>query len=253
MQITFLGTGTSQGIPIIGSNHPVCLSDNIKDKRLRSSIMLEWDSYRFIIDCGPDFRQQLLREKVDAINGVLFTHEHADHTAGLDDIRPFTHKMGDVPLYVPERIEDNLQQRFYYIFTRVNRYPGAPSADIEIVYNEPFLLKDKKVTPVEFMHGKIPIFGYRIDNFAYLTDLKSISDTEKKKLQNLDILVVSALRIDAHPTHLNLEEALAFIKEVQPKKAYLTHISHKLGFHDEVEKGLPENVLLAYDGLRLEV
>jgi len=253
MQITFLGTGTSQGIPIIGSDHPVCLSDNVKDKRLRSSIMLEWDSYRFIIDCGPDFRQQLLREKVDAINGILFTHEHADHTAGLDDIRPFAHKMGDVPLFVPERIEDNLQQRFYYIFTRVNRYPGAPSADIQVIYNEPFLLKDKKVTPIEFMHGKIPIFGYRIDNFAYLTDLKSILDTEKKKLQNLDVLVVSALRIDAHPTHLNLEEALAFIKEVQPKKAYLTHISHKLGFHDEVEKRLPENVLLAYDGLRLEV
>jgi len=253
MQITFLGTGTSQGIPIIGSNHPVCLSDNIKDKRLRSSIMLEWDSYRYIIDCGPDFRQQLLREKVDTINGILFTHEHADHTAGLDDIRPFTHKMGDVPLFVPERIEDNLQQRFYYIFTSVNRYPGAPSADIQVIYNKPFLLKNKKVTPIEFMHGRIPIFGYRIDDFAYLTDLKSISDTEKKKLQNLDILVVSALRIGSHPTHLNLEEALIFIEEIRPKKAYLTHISHKLGFHDEVEKLVPKNVFLAYDGLRLEV
>jgi len=253
MLITFLGTGTSQGIPIIGSKHPVCLSDNVKDKRLRSSVMLEWDSYRFIIDCGPDFRQQLLREKVDSINGILFTHEHADHTAGLDDIRPFTHKMGDVPLFVPERITDNLQQRFYYIFTRVNRYPGAPSADIQIVYNEPFELSTKKVIPIEFMHGKIPIFGYRIDDFAYLTDLKSISDTEKKKLQGLDTLVVSALRIDPHPTHLSLAEALAFIKEIQPKKAYLTHISHKLGFHDEVEKQLPANVFLAYDGLRLEV
>jgi len=253
MHITFLGTGTSQGIPIIGSSHPVCLSNDIKDKRLRSSVMLEWDSYRYIIDCGPDFRQQLLREKVDSINGILFTHEHADHTAGLDDIRPFTHKMGDVPLFVPERITDNLQQRFYYIFTRVNRYPGAPSADIQIVYNEPFELSTKKVIPIEFMHGKIPIFGYRIDDFAYLTDLKSISDTEKKKLQNLDTLVVSALRIDPHPTHLNLEEALAFIEEIQPKKTYLTHISHKLGFHTEVEKQLPANVFLAYDGLRLEV
>jgi len=253
MHITFLGTGTSQGIPIIGSTHPVCLSNDIKDKRLRSSVMLEWDSYRYIVDCGPDFRQQLLREKVDSINGILFTHEHADHTAGLDDIRPFTHKMGDVPLFVPERITDNLQQRFYYIFTRVNRYPGAPSADIQIVYNEPFELSTKKVIPIEFMHGKIPIFGYRIDDFAYLTDLKSISDTEKEKLQRLDILVVSALRIDPHPTHLSLAEALTFIKEIQPKKAYLTHISHKLGFHDEVEKQLPENVFLAYDGLRLEV
>jgi len=254
MKITFLGTGTSQGIPIIGSNHPVCLSDNIKDKRLRSSVMFEWDSYRYIIDCGPDFRQQLLREKVDSINGILFTHEHADHTAGLDDIRPFTHKMGDVPLFVPERITDNLQQRFYYIFTRVNRYPGAPSADIQIIYNnKPFKLGTKEVIPVEFMHGKIPVFGYRIDDFAYLTDLKSISDTEKKKLKGLDTLVVSALRIDPHPTHLSLTEALSFIEELQPKRAYLTHISHKLGFHDEVEKQLPKNVFLAYDGLQFEV
>lgn len=253
MKVTFLGTGTSQGIPIIGSTHPVCLSTNSKDKRLRSSIMLEWDSYRYIIDCGPDFRQQLLREKVDAINGILFTHEHADHTAGLDDIRPFTHKMGNVPLFVPERITDNLQQRFYYIFTRVNRYPGAPSADIEIIYNKPFTMGNKTVIPVEFMHGKIPIFGYRIDNFAYLTDLKSISEVEKKKLKNLDVLVVNALRIEPHPTHLNLEEALALINEIQPKKAFLTHVSHKLGFHNQVQKQLPNNVFLAYDGLKIEV
>lgn len=253
MKITFLGTGTSQGVPIIGSKHPVCLSDDSKDKRLRSSIMIEWDSYRYIIDCGPDFRQQLLREKVDNINGIVFTHEHADHTAGMDDIRPFTHKMGEVPLYVPERITDNLQQRFYYIFTRVNRYPGAPSATIEIIYNKPFKLGTKKVIPIEFMHGKIPIYGYRIDNFAYLTDLKSISTSEKKKLRNLDVLVINALRIEPHPTHLCLKEALALIDEIKPKRAYLTHISHKLGFHVEVEKYLPENVFLAYDGLKLDV
>jgi len=253
MKVTFLGTGTSQGIPIIGSQHPVCLSEDNRDKRLRSSIMLEWDSYRYIIDCGPDFRQQLLREKVDAISGILFTHEHADHTAGMDDIRPFTHKMGDVPLYVPERIEDNLQQRFYYIFTKVNRYPGAPSASLEIVYNKPFALGMKTVIPIEFMHGKIPVFGYRIDNFAYLTDLKSISNTEKLKLQGVEVLVVSALRIEPHPTHLSLEEALTFIGEVQPKKAYLTHISHKLGFHAEVEKLLPKNVFLSYDGMSFEI
>ena len=253
MVVTFLGTGTSQGIPIIGNDHPVCLSDDERDKRLRSSIMLEWDNYRFIVDCGPDFRQQLLREKVNRIDGVLFTHEHADHTAGLDDIRPFTHKMGDVPLFVPERITDNLQQRFYYIFTKVNRYPGAPSASIEILYNKPFILGDKSVLPVEYMHGRIPIFGYRIDDFAYLTDFKSISDEEKGKLNDLDVLVISALRIESHPTHLNLEEALDLIAELKPKKAYLTHISHKLGFHAEVEKELPKNVHLAYDGLKINV
>ena len=253
MVVTFLGTGTSQGIPIIGSDHPVCHSTNPKDKRLRSALMLEWDNYRYIIDCGPDFRQQMLREEVKEINGLLFTHEHADHTAGLDDIRPFTHRMGDVPLYVPERMTDNLQQRFFYIFTKVNRYPGAPSADIEIMYNKPFDLGGKTIRPVEYMNGKIPIYGYRIDDFAYLTDFKSISELEKDKLSNLDTLVLSALRIEAHPTHLNLEEALALIEELQPRQAYLTHISHRLGFHDEVEKDLPENVHLAYDGLKLSV
>ncbi len=253
MIVTFLGTGTSQGIPIIGIDHPVCLSDNLKDKRLRSSVMLEWNDFRFIVDCGPDFRQQLLREKVDSINGIIFTHEHADHTAGLDDIRPFTYKMGDVPLYVPERITDNLQQRFYYIFTKVNRYPGAPSASIEILYNKPFKLGDKEVLPVEYMHGKIPVYGYRIDNFAYLTDFKSISDQEKEKLNDLDVLIISALRIEPHPTHLNLEEALAIVAELNPKKTYFTHISHRLGFHEEVEKELPENVHLAYDGLKINV
>ena len=251
MVVTFLGTGTSQGIPIIGNTHPVCLSDNPKDKRLRSAIMLEWDEYRYIIDCGPDFRQQLLREKVDRINGIVFTHEHADHTAGLDDIRPFTHSMGDVPLFVPERMTDNLQQRFFYIFTKVNRYPGAPSADIKIVYNKPFKIGDKTIIPVEYMHGRIPIFGYRIDDFAYLTDFKSISIQEKEKVKDLDTLVLSALRLEAHPTHLNLEEALAFVEEVQPKKAYLTHISHRLGFHNEVSEKLPKNVSLAYDGLKI--
>ncbi len=253
MLVTFLGTGTSQGIPIIGNDHPVCLSDDPKDKRLRSSVMLEWDDYRYIIDCGPDFRQQLLRENVKAINGIVFTHEHADHTAGLDDIRPFTHRMGDVPLFVPERMTDNLQQRFFYIFTKVNRYPGAPSADIKIVYNKPFTLGDRKIVPVEYMHGRIPIFGYRIDDFAYLTDFKSIDNTEKDKLSDLDVLVLSALRIEPHPTHVNLEEALSLIDELKPKKAYLTHISHRLGFHQEVSEKLPENVALAYDGLKINV
>lgn len=253
MTITFLGTGTSQGIPVIGSTHAVCLSKDFKDKRLRSAIMIEWDTYRFIVDCGPDFRQQLLRENVSNIDGIIFTHEHADHTAGFDDIRPFTHKMGDVPVYVPERIADNLQHRFYYIFTKENRYPGAPSVKMQVIYNKSFKLQDKTVLPIEFYHGRILIFGYRIENFAYLTDLKLIEDQEKEKLKNLDVLVISALRIDPHPTHLNLEGALAFIKDVQPKKAYLTHISHKLGFHVEVEKIVPENVFLAYDGLKIEV
>lgn len=253
MRVTFLGTGTSQGIPVIGSKHPVCLSDDKRDKRLRSSIMLEWDNFRYIVDCGPDFRYQLLREHINEINGILFTHEHADHTAGLDDIRPFAHKMGDVPIFVPERIADNLQHRFYYIFTKENRYPGAPSVTMQVIYNTPFYLQNKKVLPIEYYHGNILIFGYRIDNFAYLTDFKRIEDIEKAKLEGLDTLVLSALRMEPHPTHLNLDDALALIAELKPNKAYLTHISHRLGFHSEVSKTLPENVFLAYDGLVLDV
>ena len=253
MTITFLGTGTSQGIPVIGSKHEVCLSTDFRDKRLRSSIMIEWDSFRYIEDIGPDFRQQLLREQVGDIDGIIFTHEHADHTAGFDDIRPFTHKMGAVPILVPERIADNLQHRFYYIFTKENRYPGAPNVTMQLIYNKPFQLQNKTVTPVEFYHGNILIFGYRIDNFAYITDLKRIESEEKQKLYGLEVLVLNALRIKTHPTHINLAEALALIEELKPKKAYLTHISHMLGFHAEVEKLLPENVHLAYDQLKLTV
>ncbi len=253
MTITFLGTGTSQGVPIIGSTHEVCLSNDLKDKRLRSAVMLEWDSYRYIIDCGPDFRQQMLRENVGHIDGIIFTHEHADHTAGLDDIRPFCHRTGDVPIYVPERIADNLQMRFHYIFTKENRYPGAPSVSMQIIYNKAFTLSGKEILPVEYFHGKILIFGYRLDNFAYITDFKRIEDDEREKLKNLDVLVLSALRIESHPAHLNLEEALTFIEQLQPKKTYLTHISHRLGFHETVEKELPPNVFLAYDGLKINV
>jgi len=252
MTITFLGTGTSQGIPVIGSTDEVCLSGDTRDKRLRSSIMIEWEGHRFIVDCGPDFRQQILRENITHIDGIIFTHEHADHTAGLDDIRPFCHKIGAMPIYVPERIADNLQMRFHYIFTRENRYPGAPSVSMHLLYNKTFTLKNKQVLPVEYYHGSILIFGYRIDGFAYITDFKRIEPDEKEKLADLDVLILSALRITPHPTHLNLEEALAFIEELQPRKVYLTHISHKLGFHAEVEKQLPAHVHLAYDGLKID-
>jgi len=253
MKVTFLGTGTSQGIPIIGSKHEVCLSKNIKDKRLRSSIMLEWDSYRYVIDCGPDFRQQMLRENIADIDGIIFTHEHADHTAGFDDIRPFCFRNGKMPIYVPARMIDNLQNRFHYIFTKENRYPGAPSVHTEVLYNKPFNLHGKRVLPVEYAHGNVIMFGYRLDNLAYITDFKKIEDEEKEKLKGLEVLILSALRIAPHPTHLNLEEALLLVEELQPKTTYLTHISHMLGFHDEVDKHLPTNVHLAYDRLQINL
>ena len=253
MKITFLGTGTSQGIPMIGSNDPVCLSHNSKDKRLRSSIMISWDDNRYIIDCGPDFRQQMLRENIQAINGVLFTHEHSDHTAGIDDLRPYTYKMGEVPIYAQERVIESLKIRFSYIFETENRYAGAPKLIENIIDSNSFMLNEVQVTPIAVMHGKLPITGYRFGNVAYITDLKTMSDHEKKKLENLDVLIVNALRITAHPTHLNLEEAISFVNEIKPKKAYFTHISHKLGFHEEVEKILPENVFLSYDGLEIKL
>lgn len=253
MKITFLGTGTSQGIPIIGSNHPVCLSENPKDKRLRVSVLVEWEDYTFVIDCGPDFRQQMLRAKVTKIDGVIFTHEHADHTMGLDDIRPFFFKQGDIDLFAHQRVFKSLEKRFDYIFTTGEKYPGVPSVTKHLVKNEPFLVGNLNVMPIDGLHYKLQVFGYRFQNFAYLTDMKTIADTEIEKLQNLEVLVVNALRITEHISHFNLEQALELIKKVKPKRAYLTHISHHLGFHDDVQQNLPENVFLAYDNLQITI
>jgi phosphoribosyl 1,2-cyclic phosphate phosphodiesterase len=252
-KITFLGTGTSTGVPMLANNHPVCLSQNEKDKRLRSSILISWDTFTYIIDCGPDFRQQMLRENVQAISGVLFTHEHSDHTAGIDDLRPYCFQMGEVPVYLDQLTLTSLEQRFQYIFAKENRYPGAPRIEINLVDKEVFMLNNVQVTPIKAMHGKLPITCYRFNNIAYLTDVKTMSFLEKKKLKNLDVLIVNALRIDEHPTHFNLEEALDFVDEIKPKKTYFTHISHKLGLHDEVQNNLPENIFLAFDGLKIEV
>lgn len=253
IKVTFLGTGTSTGVPMITSKHPVAFSNDSRDKRLRSSIMVSWDDCNYIIDCGPDFRQQMIRENVESIKGILFTHEHADHIAGLDEIRPYGFQMGAVPIYVSERVLGKLQRRYEYIFAVENRYPSAPKVETNVISHEHSLRLDGvEVTPVEVMHGNLPILGYRFNDVAYLTDIKTIKEEEKRKLQNLDVLIVTGLRKEPHATHFNLEEALAFIEELQPKKAYLTHISELLGFHAEVEKELPKNVFLAYDGLVVE-
>ncbi|MGA1226432.1 MAG: MBL fold metallo-hydrolase [Tamlana sp.] len=253
MKITFLGTGTSQGIPIIGSKHPVCLSTNAKDKRLRVSILVEWDEFAYVVDCGPDFRYQMLRAECDKIDGILFTHEHSDHVLGLDDIRPFYFRYGNIPLYAHERVFKALHKRFDYIFDVENKYPGVPTVIEHIIENKPFNIKNLNVIPINGSHAGLQVFGFRFGDFAYLTDMKTIAESEVKKLIGVKILVVNALRIEPHQSHFNLEEALKFIEKVKPETAYLTHISHLLGFHDEVEKTLPKNVFLAYDGLQLTV
>lgn len=249
VKLTFLGTGTSQGIPIIGSDHPVCKSSDTKDKRLRVSVLMQVGDVRIVIDCGPDFRQQMLAQGISTINAVLFTHEHADHTAGLDDLRPFYFRQGDLHCYMTERVKESLTERFRYIFTTKDKYPGVPTLDIHLFENDPFYIDGIKITPIEADHGFLPVHGFRVGNVAYMTDVKSISEKEKLKLHNLDVLVINALREESHKSHLNLEEALSLIEELKPERAYLTHISHHLGFHEKVQERLPAGVYLAYDNL----
>ena len=254
MKSYFLGTGTSQVIPVIGSNHFVCLSEDTKDKRLRVSVWIYDEDFSVVIDCGPDFRQQMLTSKCSHIDALLFTHEHADHTAGLDDIRPFYFKQGDIPVYGHQRVLSNLAKRFDYVFEKENKYPGAPSVvPFEVVNNRNLQIKNQEIIPINAMHGNLQVFGYRIKDFVYLTDVKTIENSELEKLKNVDILVINALRFEPHNTHFNIEEALNFINLVQPKTVYLTHISHVLGLHEEVQKQLPDNVFLAYDNLKIEI
>ena len=254
LKVTFLGTGTSQGIPIIGSKHPVCLSQNSKDKRLRVSVLITWKNYNYVIDCGPDFRQQMLANPIDKLDGILFTHEHADHTAGLDDIRPFYFKQGDIPIYGNKRLVSSLEKRFEYIFEKKNRYPGAPEITVNLINkNTSFKLHNVLVTPIEVMHNKLPILGYRFADFVYLTDVKTVVDKELEKIKGCKVLVVNALRLELHISHFNLEEAITFAKKVGAERTYFTHISHLLGFHDEVEQELPNNIYLAYDNLKITI
>lgn len=254
MNITFLGTGTSTGIPLIGSNHPVCKSGNSKDKRLRSSVLVEWDNLNIVIDTGPDFRQQMINCKCKRIDAVLYTHEHYDHISGIDDLRAFCFRQGSIPIYAHKRVIKTLKRRHKYIFDINNRYQGAPKLETnEISKNKVLKVFNKNIIPVSFKHGNLQVFGFKFKSFAYITDLKKISQNEIKKLKNLDLLVLNCIRLEPHFSHLNLEEALELIIKIKPKKTYLTHISHLLGFHDEVESILPENVFLSYDGLKISL
>jgi phosphoribosyl 1,2-cyclic phosphate phosphodiesterase len=253
LKITFLGTGTSQGVPVIACDCKTCRSAHPEDKRLRASILVETDELCIVIDTGPDFREQMLRENVKKLDAVLFTHEHRDHIAGLDDIRAFNFIAGKpVEVYGEERVYRVLQQEFSYIFSE-KKYPGVPEINFHLINEEPFKIGRLTIQPVRAMHYMLPVLGFRIGDFAYVTDANQISEKEKEKLKDLKLFVVCALRKKRHISHYTLNEAIELIHEIHPETACLTHISHQMGLHSEIQKELPENVFLAYDGLKIEI
>lgn len=251
MKIRFLGTGTSQGIPVIGCHCEVCTSVNPKDRRLRSSVLLTKNQKNYIIDVGPDFRQQMLEGKIEELAGVFLTHEHNDHVIGLDDVRPFIFRQKkEMPIYGLPRVLDEIKDRFSYAF-KANAYPGAPRFELNPIHeSEKLRMEEFEIEAIPVFHGTLPILGFRIDDFAYLTDVKSIPQLSKQKLQDLDVLVLSALRREQpHHSHLTLEEAIELVNELKPKRTYLMHMGHRMGLHDEVNSILPDYIDLAYDGL----
>ena len=251
MKITFLGTGTSQGVPVIGCECEVCRSLDYRDKRLRSSVHIQAGNQSLIIDTGPDFRQQMLRENIKHLDAVLFTHAHKDHIAGLDDVRAYNFlQQSDMPLYGRQEALEQIKVEFYYAFEK-DKYPGIPQLRLHEISEESFSINGIAVTPLPVMHMKLPVLGFRIGNFSYITDANFISDATYEKLKGTEILVLNALQKEKHLSHFNLEEALNEVKKIGAAKTYFTHISHKLGKHKIIEKELPESVALAYDGLTI--
>ncbi len=253
MIVTVVGSGTSQGVPVIACHCPVCKSKDKKDHRLRSSIHVQLKDKSIVIDTGPDFRQQMLKNNIEQLDAVLFTHEHKDHVAGLDDVRPYNFKQKKpVDIYCSNRVFDALKREYIYVFDPKFKYPGIPQINqISIDKNSTIRIGNTTIYPIEVMHYKLPVLGFRMNKFAYITDAKTISNEEKEKIKNLDVLIINALRKEEHISHLNLEQAVEMIHELSPKKAYLTHISHHMGLHEEIESKLPENIKIAYDGLQI--
>lgn len=254
MKITFLGTGTSQGVPVIGCDCPVCTSIDFHDKRLRSSIHIQTDENKsIVVDSGPDFRQQMLVNRIKTLDAIVFTHEHRDHTSGLDDIRPFNYlQKKAIDVFANKRVINQLKIDFAYAFSE-KKYPGVPEINLQEIENKSFEVEKTQFLPIEVMHHKLPVFGYRIKDFTYITDCNYISDQEYSKIEGTKTLVINGLQHEPHISHFTFEQSLELIQKLKPKKAYFTHISHKLGKHKSVEKTLPSWIRLAYDGIQIEV
>lgn len=253
MKITFLGTGTSQGVPVIACPCAVCHSSDPRDSRLRTSVLIETEGMTLVIDSGPDFRQQMLNAGVQRLDALLFTHEHKDHIAGMDDIRAFNYfQQMAIPVYAEERVQDALRMEFSYVFAE-EKYPGIPEIEFITLKNQDFNIGKVDVTPIRGMHLRLPVFGFRFGNFAYLTDINYLPDEEKDKIRDLDYLVVNGLRREKHISHYSLDEAVELIHEVNAKKGYITHISHQMGLHREIQRHLPPHIELAYDGLVIDI
>jgi len=249
MKVTFLGTGTSQGVPIITCTCVVCSSTDPRDNRLRTSVLIETEHTNIVIDTGPDFRQQMLRENVHKVDAIIFTHGHKDHTAGFDDIRGFNWKTKEaMEVYSNEEVEIVLKRDFHYAFAE-HKYPGVPNLNLNVIQNKNFMIRDIPITPIEVLHYKLPVFGYRIGDFSYITDANFISESEKEKLKGSKVLVLNALRKSEHISHFTLDQAVAIASEIGAEQTYLIHMSHQMGLHVEVDSELPEGINLAYDGL----
>ncbi|WP_339866520.1 MBL fold metallo-hydrolase [uncultured Algoriphagus sp.] len=251
MKVTFLGTGTSQGVPVIGCTCPVCSSLDFRDKRFRSSVHIQIGKLSLVIDTGPDFRSQILRAGISDLDAVIFTHEHKDHTAGLDDIRPFNFKQQrDMPVFGKPQVLEQIKREFAYIFTG-KRYPGVPQVETVEINESPFTIEGITITPIPVMHYKLPILGFRIGDFTYITDANNIPEESLQLIEGTEILVLNALQKESHISHFTLNEAVAMAKKIGAKQTYFTHMSHKLGLHNSVDEELPEGIALAYDGLQL--
>jgi phosphoribosyl 1,2-cyclic phosphate phosphodiesterase len=253
VKITFLGTGTSQGVPVIGCDCEVCTSESVYDNRLRVSVLIQIGEKNFVIDTGPDFRYQMLRAKVKHLDGILLTHEHKDHVAGLDDIRAFNYRQQKaMNVYAHKRVHRALEQEFHYAFGDF-KYPGVPLINLHEISNEPFQIEGVEIIPIEVMHYLLPVFGFRIKDFTYITDAKTISESEREKIKGSKVLVINALQKEKHISHFTLSEAVNFADEMGIEQTYFTHISHKLGKHENINRELGGGIQLAYDGLTIDL